>query len=34
MREFEEKKEKEQKRGPWVHLPDRPVTAQRPFYTW
>lgn len=34
IREFEDKKAKEYRRGPWVHLPSRPVTAQRPFYSW
>ncbi|KAJ0107447.1 hypothetical protein J7T55_009412 [Diaporthe amygdali] len=34
IREFEEKKAKQYKQGPWVHLPNRPVTAQRPFYSW
>ncbi|KUI55479.1 54S ribosomal protein L22, mitochondrial [Cytospora mali] len=34
VREYEEKKAKEHRQGPWIHLPDRPVTAQRPFYSW
>ncbi|KKY31018.1 putative mitochondrial large ribosomal subunit [Diaporthe ampelina] len=34
IREFEEKKARQYKQGPWVHLPNRPVTAQRPFYSW
>ncbi|KAL1875419.1 39S ribosomal protein L22, mitochondrial [Diaporthe australafricana] len=34
IREFEEKKAKQYRQGPWVHLPNRPVTAQRPFYSW
>ncbi|CAN8106066.1 unnamed protein product [Discula destructiva] len=34
LREAEEKKAKEFKKGPWIQLPNRPVTAQRPFYSW
>ncbi|KAF9882465.1 hypothetical protein CkaCkLH20_00501 [Colletotrichum karsti] len=34
MRQHNEKKAKEARRKPWVHLPDRPVTAQRPYYSW
>lgn len=34
IREFNDRKAKEYKQGPWVHLPDRPVTAQRQHYTW
>ncbi|KAF3760995.1 hypothetical protein M406DRAFT_358434 [Cryphonectria parasitica EP155] len=34
LREYEEKKAKEYRQGPWVHLPNRPVYAQRPFYSW
>ncbi|KUI72917.1 54S ribosomal protein L22, mitochondrial [Cytospora mali] len=34
VREYEEKKAKEHRQGPWIHLPNRPVTAQRPFYSW
>lgn len=34
IREFEEKKARQYRQGPWVHLPNRPVTAQRPFYSW
>lgn len=34
IREHEERQAKKYRQGPWVHLPDRPVTAQRPYYTW
>ncbi|KAH8785255.1 ribosomal protein L22/L17 [Diaporthe sp. PMI_573] len=34
IREYEEKKARQYRQGPWVHLPNRPVTAQRPFYSW
>ncbi|KAK7746272.1 39S ribosomal protein L22, mitochondrial [Cytospora paraplurivora] len=34
VREYEEKKAKEHRQGPWIHLPSRPITAQRPFYSW
>ncbi|KAJ4396349.1 39S ribosomal protein L22, mitochondrial [Gnomoniopsis smithogilvyi] len=34
LREAEEREAKEAKRGPWIQLPNRPVTAQRPFYSW
>lgn len=34
VREYDEKKAKERRQGPWIHLPSRPVTAQRPFYSW
>ncbi|CAK7265968.1 39S ribosomal protein L22, mitochondrial [Sporothrix epigloea] len=34
IRQHDEKKAKEAKKAPWVHLPNRPVTAQRPFYSW
>ena len=30
-KEWEEKKAKKK---PWVHLPDRPVTAQRQYCMW
>ncbi|KAK3347197.1 ribosomal protein L22/L17 [Lasiosphaeria hispida] len=34
IREFQEREAKKLRRGPWVHLPDRPITAQRQFYSW
>lgn len=34
IRLHEERVEKQKKAKPWVHLPNRPVTAQRPYYTW
>ncbi|KAJ0161897.1 hypothetical protein CTA2_5433 [Colletotrichum tanaceti] len=34
IREHSEKLAKQARRKPWVHLPDRPVTAQRPYYSW
>lgn len=34
IREHKERVAKEAKRKPWVHLPNRPVTAQRPYYSW
>ncbi|KAH7030692.1 ribosomal protein L22/L17 [Microdochium trichocladiopsis] len=34
IRQHEERVEKQAKAKPWVHLPNRPVTAQRPYYTW
>ncbi|CAK7268705.1 39S ribosomal protein L22, mitochondrial [Sporothrix epigloea] len=34
IRQHDELKAREAKQAPWVHLPNRPVTAQRPFYSW
>jgi len=34
IREHEERVARKLRQGPWVHLPDRPVTAQRPYYSW
>ncbi|KAL2017933.1 hypothetical protein VTK56DRAFT_1525 [Thermocarpiscus australiensis] len=34
IREHAEREAKKLRQGPWVHLPDRPVTAQRPYYSW
>ncbi|KAI1642793.1 ribosomal protein L22 [Daldinia loculata] len=34
MRLYDEKVEKQARKRPWVHLPNRPVTAQRPYYSW
>lgn len=34
IREYEERKAKKLAAGPWVHLPNRPVYHQRPYYQW
>ncbi|KJR86689.1 mitochondrial large ribosomal subunit [Sporothrix schenckii 1099-18] len=34
IRQYDERLAKEAKKAPWVHLPNRPVTAQRPYYSW
>ncbi|KAG6038087.1 hypothetical protein E4U41_004574 [Claviceps citrina] len=34
IREYEEQQQKKAARGPWVHLPNRPVYGQRPYYSW
>ncbi|KAM5352171.1 hypothetical protein ACJ41O_004894 [Fusarium nematophilum] len=34
IREYEERVAKKEKKGPWVHLPNRPVYGQRPYYSW
>ncbi|KAH0427395.1 hypothetical protein CcaCcLH18_09676 [Colletotrichum camelliae] len=34
LREHNEREAKQARRKPWVHLPDRPVSAQRPYYSW
>ncbi|ETS74710.1 hypothetical protein PFICI_13194 [Pestalotiopsis fici W106-1] len=34
LRQYDDKLKKEAKAKPWVHLPNRPITAQRPYYTW
>ncbi|KAF7553369.1 hypothetical protein G7046_g7114 [Stylonectria norvegica] len=34
IREYEDVQAKKAKKGPWVHLPDRPVYGQRPYYSW
>lgn len=34
IRLHEERLAKEAEKKPWVHLPNRPVTAQRPYYSW
>ncbi|KAI0426336.1 ribosomal protein L22/L17 [Xylaria sp. FL1042] len=34
IRQHDERVAKEAKKAPWVHLPNRPVTAQRPYYSW
>ncbi|KAG5989261.1 hypothetical protein E4U43_004533 [Claviceps pusilla] len=34
IREYEEQEAKKAARSPWVHLPNRPVYGQRPYYSW
>ncbi|TLD14548.1 hypothetical protein PspLS_11146 [Pyricularia sp. CBS 133598] len=34
VRQYKERKAKEDARKPWVHLPNRPVTTQRQHYSW
>ncbi|KAI1104387.1 ribosomal protein L22 [Jackrogersella minutella] len=34
IRQHEDRLEAKAKKAPWVHLPNRPVTAQRPYYSW
>ncbi|KAI2618313.1 ribosomal protein L22 [Hypomontagnella submonticulosa] len=34
IRQHDERVEKQAKKAPWVHLPNRPVTAQRQYYSW
>ncbi|KAI0376892.1 ribosomal protein L22 [Hypomontagnella monticulosa] len=34
IRQHNERVEKQAKKAPWVHLPNRPVTAQRQYYSW
>jgi hypothetical protein len=34
IREAAEREAKKLRQGPWVHLPDRPVTGQRQWYSW
>ncbi|KAI0155392.1 ribosomal protein L22 [Hypoxylon sp. FL1284] len=34
IRQHEERVEAQAKKAPWVHLPNRPVTAQRQYYSW
>ncbi|KAK7991622.1 ribosomal protein L22/L17 [Apiospora saccharicola] len=34
IRQHEERVDKQAKAKPWVHLPNRPVTAQRQHYSW
>ncbi|KAK4174998.1 putative mitochondrial LSU ribosomal protein L22 precursor [Triangularia setosa] len=34
VREHQEREYRKKKQGPWVHLPDRPITAQRAHYSW
>ncbi|OAA35054.1 mitochondrial large ribosomal subunit [Metarhizium rileyi] len=34
IREYEELEAKKTAKGPWVHLPNRRVHGQRPYYSW
>ncbi|KAI9900072.1 hypothetical protein N3K66_004334 [Trichothecium roseum] len=34
IREYEERVAKDLEKGPWVHLPNRKVNHQRPYYSW
>ncbi|KAH7324484.1 ribosomal protein L22/L17 [Stachybotrys elegans] len=34
IREYDERQAVKAKRGPWVHLPNRPIYGQRPYYSW
>ncbi|OAQ65809.1 mitochondrial large ribosomal subunit [Pochonia chlamydosporia 170] len=34
IREYEEREAKKAAKGPWVHLPNRRVHGQRPYYSW
>ena len=34
IREYQERVDKKAAARPWVHLPDRPVYGQRPYYSW
>ncbi|PNY29568.1 54S ribosomal protein L22, mitochondrial [Tolypocladium capitatum] len=34
IREHEEREAKKAAKGPWVHLPNRSVHGQRPYYSW
>ncbi|KAH7149724.1 ribosomal protein L22/L17 [Dactylonectria estremocensis] len=34
IREYKDREAKKAKKGPWVHLPNRPVYGQRPYYSW
>jgi hypothetical protein len=34
IREHREREEKKALKAPWVHLPNKPVAAQRPYYSW
>ncbi|EAQ84405.1 hypothetical protein CHGG_08419 [Chaetomium globosum CBS 148.51] len=34
IREAAEREAKKLRQGPWVHLPNRPVSAQRQWYSW
>ncbi|KAF4121012.1 Ribosomal protein L22 [Geosmithia morbida] len=34
IREHDERETRKKSLGPWVHLPNRKVSAQRPYYVW
>ncbi|KAJ3498289.1 hypothetical protein NLG97_g1242 [Lecanicillium saksenae] len=34
VREHEEREAKKASKGPWIHLPNRSVHGQRPYYSW
>ncbi|CAJ2503054.1 Uu.00g104480.m01.CDS01 [Anthostomella pinea] len=34
IRQHDDRVEKQAKKAPWIHLPNRPVTAQRQYYCW
>ncbi|KAK4142698.1 ribosomal protein L22/L17 [Dichotomopilus funicola] len=34
IREAVDREAKKLRQGPWIHLPDRPVSAQRQWYSW
>ncbi|KFA60740.1 hypothetical protein S40285_04732 [Stachybotrys chlorohalonatus IBT 40285] len=34
IRDYEERVTKKSSQGPWVHLPNRKVYGQRPYYSW
>ncbi|EJP60935.1 hypothetical protein MY5147_008769 [Beauveria neobassiana] len=34
VREHEEREAKKTAKGPWIHLPNRSVHGQRPYYSW
>ncbi|EGX96111.1 mitochondrial large ribosomal subunit [Cordyceps militaris CM01] len=34
VREHEEREAKKAAKGPWIHLPNRSVHGQRPYYSW
>lgn len=34
IREHEEREAKKSAKGPWIHLPNRNIYGQRPYYTW
>ncbi|KAI9167296.1 54S ribosomal protein L22 [Paramyrothecium foliicola] len=34
IREYDEREARKSAKGPWVHLPNRRVPGQRPYYSW
>lgn len=34
IRQHDEQVARKEKKGPWVHLPNRPIYGQRPYYSW